>query len=357
MAKPKLSFIDAFEPILIKAWGSYQDRFDENLLRRTREALSYIRRVYRFKGELGAESPSHIDFKEPKNRAGYLGAFGERHAYLAYAHLKKLQELQPESIPQPDKDGELTITLVGAGPAIETYGLCLFYNESAHRIKRLTLNLIEKVREWQPTRELILTGLIGEVLPKVEIFRVPIEADLREANCVQTFATNHNSLVKTQLLLIYNVLNEIESTYAHVVLRNLSYIIRQCEQPLLVLLAEPTAPKAWPRIKWLRQLLLQHSTVLIDEPNIRIEFTTEPTSIIKSGLNDLLFGRTIEKNPPALETTLHRVLMACQMNPPAPFSTQHYEQLRRLQLKRDTRGRILSSPPSPIEYQIPLFSK
>jgi len=80
MAKPKTAFINVFEPILVKAWGSYQDELDDNLLKKTREALSYIRRVYRFKNELGAESPSRIDFREPKNRAGYLAAFGECHA-------------------------------------------------------------------------------------------------------------------------------------------------------------------------------------------------------------------------------------------------------------------------------------
>lgn len=362
MAKPKTSFISAFEPILIKAWGSYQDQMDDNLLKKTREALSYIRRVYRFKGELGAESPSHLDFRDPKPRAGYLAAFGERHAYLAYAHLKRVQAISPTAIPVPNAHGELTVTLVGAGPAIETYGLCLFYNESAHELKRLTLNLIEKVREWQPTRDLVLSGLIKEVLPKVDIYKVNIEADLKESNCVQIFAAHHDSLVRTQLLFIYNVLNEIESTYAHMVLRNLSYIVRQCEQPLLVLLAEPTAPKAWPRIKWLRDLLLQYSTVLIDELDEEIEFSEEPMRIALIGLNELLFSRAIEKNPPVFETTLNRVLMACQMVPQEPFSSERYEQLRRLQLRRDRKGwfmpepagRIMSQPVT--DYQLPLFS-
>jgi hypothetical protein len=93
MAKPKDSFIDVFEPILIKAWDSYQDQLDGTLLKKTRDALSYIRRVYRFGGEEGAESPTQIDYKKPQNRAGYLAAFGERHAYLSYAHLKKSKRL------------------------------------------------------------------------------------------------------------------------------------------------------------------------------------------------------------------------------------------------------------------------
>jgi len=341
MAKPKTTFINAFEPIMIKAWGSYQDHLDDNLLKKTREALSYIRRVYRFKGELGAESPARIDYRNARNRAGYLAAFGERHAYLAYAHLKKVQAVDQNAVPIPNKRGELTVTLVGAGPAIETYGLCLFYNEYTTELKRLTLNLIEKVREWQPTRDLVVSGLIKEVLPKVDIFSIPIEADIKEDNCVQTFATHHDSLVNTQLLFIYNVLNEIESEYAPVVLRNLSYIIKQCEQPLLVLLAEPTANKAWPRIKWIRDLLLQYSTIIIDSPYEEIDFLTDPMRIIMTGLNERLFSRTFERNPPEFKTSLDRVIMACHMVPPEPFSSQRYEQLQRLQLKRDKKGKII----------------
>jgi hypothetical protein len=352
MAKPKTHFADVLEPILIKAWGSYRDTLDENLLIKTREALSYIRRVYRFKGEEGAESPSRIDYKIPKNRAGYLAAFGERHAYLSYAHLKKVAAVDNDAIPTPNKHGELTVTIVGAGPAIETYGLCLFYNEAGHALKRLTLNLIEKVREWQLTRELVVPGLIKEILPKVDIYSTPVEADIKESNCVQTFATHHDSLVSTQILIIYNVLNEIETTYAPIVLRNLSYIIRQCGERLLVLLAEPTAPKAWPRIKWMRQLLLDHSKVLLDEPNCKIGFSEEPTKIDLRGLNERLFSRAIEKNPPTFETSLNRVMMACQIVPPELFEAHRYEQLQRLLLKRDSKGKILKQEAiSDSEYQ------
>jgi len=355
MAKPKASFIKVFEPILIKARGSYQDKLDDNLLKRTREALAYIRRVYRFKGELGAESPARIDYRVAKNRAGYLAAFGERHAYLSYAHLRKAQSVNPNAIPMPNRNGELTVTLVGAGPAIEAYGLCLFYNEYAHELKRLTLNLIEKVQEWKPTRDLVLSGLIRETLPRVDIYQEPIEADIKETNCIQIFSAHHDSLVNTQLLFIYNVLNEIESEYAPVVLRNLSYIIRQCEQPLLVLLAEPTAKKAWPRIKWLRDLLLQYSTVLIDSPCEEIEFSKDPTRIVMKGVNELLFSRALEKNPPEFKTSLDRVIMACQMIPPEPFSYERYEQLRRLQLKlkRDRKGKIVKEYDATATYSRP----
>jgi hypothetical protein len=357
MAKPKTDFAHALEPILIKAWGSYHNNLDENLIFKTREALSYIRRVYRFKGEEGAESPSRIDYTIPKNRAGYLAAFGERHAYLSYAHLKSVKVKNKNAIPMPNKRGELTITLIGAGPAIETYGLCLFYNEATHELKKLTINLVEKIGEWQPTRELVVPSLIKEVLPKIDIYSIPIKADIKDTNCIQTFAASHDSLVSTQILFIYNVLNEIESNYAPIVLRNLSYIIRQCEQPLLILLAEPTAPKAWPRIKWLRDLLLQYSTVLLDNLNEEFDFSKAPTKISLTGINELLFGRNSGKNPTKFETKLNRVTMACQMIPPELFSSQRYEQLRRTQMKhrRDLKGKLTKELVEPeIGQQLPL---
>jgi phospholipase/lecithinase/hemolysin len=59
MAKPKDRFIDAFEPLLLNAWGSYKDHLDDTLLKKTRDALSYIRRVYRFGGEGGGQSLQH----------------------------------------------------------------------------------------------------------------------------------------------------------------------------------------------------------------------------------------------------------------------------------------------------------
>jgi hypothetical protein len=194
------------------------------------------------------------------------------------------------------------------------------------------------------------------VLPKVEVYSIPIEADIKEANCVQTFATHHDTLINTQLMLIYNVLNEIETEYAHMVLRNLSYIIRQCEQPVLVLLAEPAAKKALPRIKWIRQLLLQYSTVIIDELNENISFQAEPIMIELKGVNHRLFSKDFGKNPPDFETTLNRVIMACHMTPPEPFSSQQYEQLRRqFAVRRDRKGKIMKESTPRVNSQLSLF--
>ena len=49
--------------------------------------------------------------------------------------------------------------------------------------------------------------------------------------------------------------------------------------------------------------------------------------------------------------------MACQMVPLELFAPQRYEQLKRLLLKRDRKGRILKeSDISDINYQLPLIT-
>ena len=95
-----------------------------------------------------------------------------------------------------------------------------------------------------------------------------------------------------------------------------------------------------------------------DKLDEEIRFTTEPTKVSLVGINENLFGRAHEKNPPQLETALHRVLMACQMIPPEPFSSVRYEQLQRLKLRRDRKGKLLEKPIEPaLEYQLPLIKE
>ena len=112
MAKPKkTSFSEEFEPILLNAWGSNKTELDKQLALQTRKALSRIRLYYRFKDEY----PSKIRYSVAKNRAGYLAAFGQCHAYLSYTHLKKIENHHPLEIPNPGPNGELTVTVLGGG--------------------------------------------------------------------------------------------------------------------------------------------------------------------------------------------------------------------------------------------------
>jgi len=146
MVKPKKKpFTEALESVLVNIWGGNKDYLDERLLKNTRRALVEIRGIYRFRGDLPGRFPSTIQFRLKENRAGYIAAFVQRHAYLTYAHLKMIERVDSSMIPRPEsKNGELVVTTLGAGSAIEMYGLCFFYNEEAKILQRLRLNLIEK---------------------------------------------------------------------------------------------------------------------------------------------------------------------------------------------------------------------
>ncbi|MFQ5860962.1 MAG: hypothetical protein ACE5IG_05355 [Dehalococcoidia bacterium] len=343
MAKPRrITFTEEFEPVLLNAWGAYQERLEGSLLGRTRAAVTEIRRLYRFKD---TPYPSLLDYSQARYRAGYLSAFGQRHAYLPYAHLKQVQEQFPDAIPEPDTAGELSVTVLGAAAAVEVYGVVLFYNEVSHRLKRLRLNLVEKVSEWKPTRYLVF-DLLKRKFPRLDIISNDIDVDLTQESCVQKFANYHDELVKTRILLVYNVLNEMEVQYRRMIYRNLSYIIRQSQDPLLLLLAEPTAIKAWSRIRWLREQLMRCSRVLIDDLDAEIDFTTEPTRIAfegtGDGLNDRLFGRSMDSSRPVLQTSLKRRMMACVIEPLSPLSREQvYDQIRQLGRKRTSKGRFM----------------
>ena len=113
MVKPKkILFTEALESVLLSIWGGTKDYLDSSQVKKTRDALVEIRAIYRFKGEYRKQYPTTINYQPPKNRAGYLAAFGQRHAYLTYAHLRRIEGINPEVIPRPeDKKGELVVTV------------------------------------------------------------------------------------------------------------------------------------------------------------------------------------------------------------------------------------------------------
>ncbi len=333
MAKPKpTSFTEEFEPVLISAWDTYAMKIDQKLLDKTREAIIAIRRIYRFKEKF----PSKINFKKPKYRAGYLAAFGQRHAYLSYWHFKKIKELDENLVPKP-KSGSLTVTVIGAGAALEVYGLCLFYNETKQELRRLKLNIIEKINEWGSTRHIVTGKLLKEKFPKINIQLTEIDADISHADCVKKFAEHHDELVATDIVLIYNVLNEIETRYSSKVYRNLKYIFRQSNNPLLILLMEPSAKKAQPRVKWLMERLIESSKVVLANNDEEIFFEEDPISInleeTGEGLNNRLFGG---QHGPHFENSFKRAHMACFVIPWSPIPIEDVQkQLDKFQVKRE----------------------
>lgn len=349
MAKAKkIPFTEALESVLVDVWGGTRAHLDDSLIRKTRKALVEVRGAYRFKGEFPKKYPSTIQYRLPKNRAGYLAAFGQRHAYLSYAHLKRVEAINPEVIMQPeDRKGELVITSLGAGAAIETYGICFFYNKESQRLRRLRLNLVEKVDAWVSNRHIVFSKLLKGTFPKLDVIPIDINVDLTK-DSIPKLANYYDTIAKSDILLIYNVMNEITTTHSSMVWKNINFILNICEQPLLILLAEPSAPNASPRVNWLKSQLAQCSAVLytteeeffFDSEPLRISY--ENTGV---GLNDRLFGQTIDGGKPLLMTSLKRTHMACVRRPQSPISIEQVQrQLAMLQLKRGKKGRFVRQP-------------
>lgn len=349
MVKPKkILFTEALESILTNIWGGTKDHLDESLIKKTRKALVEIRGIYRFRGDFPGKSPSNIQYRLRANRAGYLAAFGQRHAYLTYAHLKMAERKNSEVIPQPDPKSSLVTTMLGAGIAIETYGLCYFYNEETQSLQKLYLNLIEKEDAWISNRHNVFDKLLKETFPKLEVFPTDIDADLT-TDCIPKFADYYDKISKTDILLIYNVLNEIHVKYAKVVWKNIDFILRICERPLLILLMEPSAFKAKPRVDWLKLQLAQCSDVIHDNAEEEFVFDSEPTIIEfeddRAGLNHRLFGQTLDGSKPQLYKALKRTSMTCRVRPRSPIPVEQVQkQLALLELKRGAKGRFVKRP-------------
>ncbi|MFC1957364.1 hypothetical protein ACFLX0_00900 [Chloroflexota bacterium] len=345
MVKPKeMPFTEALESVLVSIWGGTKDYLDSSQIKKTRNALVQIRAIYRFKGEYRKQYPTTINYQPPKNRAGYLAAFGQRHAYLTYAHLRRIEGINPKVIPRPeDKKGELVITTLGAGSAIETYGICFFYNEESQRLRKLRLNLVEKVSAWIPNRHTMFNKLLKDTFRKLDVIPVDIDADLTK-DCISRFSNYYDSLAKTDILLIYNVMNEITTVYNKMVWKNIKFILNNVEQPLLILLAEPSAPNASPRINWLKTQLAQCSNVIHVRDEEEFFFDSDPFQIDFEnsgiGLNDRLFGESLDGGgKPQLFTSIKRTHMACRIEPQSPISIEQVlQQLAALKVRRGKKG-------------------
>jgi hypothetical protein len=346
MVKPrKILFTEALESVLINIWGGTKDHLDDSLIRKTREALVEIRGIYRFRGDFKGKYPSSIQYRLPRNRAGYLAAFGQRHAYPAYIHMKKIAAIKPEAIPQPDKKGKIVVTVVGAGAAIETYGVCLFYNENEQKIHRLQLNLIEKESAWKPNRHTVFEKLLKGTFPKLDIIPWDIDIDLTK-DSISKLANDYDKIRETDILLIYNVLNEIHVNRSRIVWKNLDFILRTCAKPLLILVMEPSVPKARPRVDWLKKQLVQYSDLILDEGEEEISFESEPFMIklegTNLGLNDRLFGQSMDGGKPILQKSVKRTHIACLLKPHSPVTMEQVDtQLKKLQMKRGKQGRFI----------------
>lgn len=343
------------ETVLVNVWGGNGNHLNRTRLKQTRKALSEIRASYRFKGERGTPQPSKLNYQFYRNRAGYLAAFGERHAYLSYLHLRNVQNANFEAIPQPNgKRNELIITSLGAGACIELYGICQFYLGEYQQRLQLKLNSIEKAREWVPNRHIVFARVLKGAFPKINIDPIDIDVDLR-GDAIPTFAPYYDRLARTDILLIYNVMNEIPSTYAKKVWRNIKFLLDIFQKPALILLMEPSADKAQPRIQWLKESLASETEIIENKKMDIFYFDTPPVCIEMNGgeddLNSRLFGEIIDGTRPTFETTIQRSHMSCIKKPDSPISMeQALAQLSRLEKKRGRKGTFTRQRSKRIQY-------
>lgn len=297
-------------------------------------------------GEHGTIQPSRINYKAKSNRAGYLAAFGERHAYLPYLQLKDVATIRPEAIPTPHgRRNELAITSLGAGSCIELFGMCLYFLGDNQQALHLKLNWIDKEREWIQNRQYVFSKVLKESFPKLDIDPVDIIIDMKE-DAVSKLAQYYDRLVSTDILLIYNIMNEIPTTFVKPVWKNIKFLLDIFQRPILILLMEPSSERAEPRIHWLKRQLYQESELIKSGKEELFTFETEPICIKMDSssdcLNHRLFGIRIEGAKPTFETTSKRSHLACFKKPNSPISMdQVTRQLSDLDIRRGRRGAYL----------------
>ena len=337
-------FPSLLEKVLVDIWGGVGEHLSTLQLKNTRSALSNIRRVYRYRSEHGAEHPTRINYKFKKNRAGYLAAFGEKHAYLSYLHLKRVQSKNPEAIPKPrGKRNELIITSLGAGACIELFGICLHYlSDSPSQPLHLKLNSIEKESEWNSSQHIVFTRVLKSYFPKVDVDPTNIEADLKE-DAIHILANKYDNLEGTDILLIYNVINEIPSSYTNKVWKNIRFLLDILQRPTLILMMEPSAPRAEPRIYSIKEQILQQSELIDVSKEEVFNFTEEPVCIkndnSKNDLNSRLFGSGKDGLRPEFNTFIERAHMSSLKKPDSPITIEQIaQQLSLLGIKRVRKG-------------------
>lgn len=351
MVKPNLDFTDALENLLARVWQVSGEHLDSGHIRKTREALVDVRTIYRNKGEkLTGERirrySQSIDFSQRRYRTGYIASFGERHAYLAYLHLKKVENEDPNVIPEP-QNGELTVTIIGAGAALEIFGLCYYYNEERSRIRKLKLNFIERISDWQSDRDTMLERIIKKAFFKLQIFKEDININLVQDN-ILFLSQKYDSLADSDIILIYNVLNEITSnppSYQKMVWKNLEYILKICDKRVLILLMEPSAQYTRPRVQPIIERLSTVTKPILSSNEEEFTFDIEPLKIQyennNDGLNVRLFRNLIDGHKPTFEKSLKRIHLACVRDPLSPISKFDAErQFRKSTRDRDERQRF-----------------
>lgn len=188
--------------------------------------------------------------------------------------------------------------------------------------------------------------MLKESFPKLDIDPLDITIDMKE-DAVLKLAQHYDRLVSTDILFIYNIMNEIPTDFKKLVWKNIKFLLDIFQRPVLILLMEPSSERAEPRIHWLKIQLAQETELIKSGKEDLFAFDTEPVCIKmdSSGdcLNHRLFGIRIRGAKPTFETTSRRSHLACFKKPNSPISLEQVtRQLSDLDIKRGRRGDFLS---------------
>jgi hypothetical protein len=351
LVKPaQISFTEGLEAILAGVWQANGDHLDDTLILKTRNAIVDVRTIYRNKGEklIGEKIKRYsqsIDFTQTKYRAGYIASFGQRHAFLTYRHMQMVENKNKDIIPKPI-NGILNVTLIGAGAALELFGLCYYYNEQSHKIRQINLNIIERIEDWHSDRTAFIERLLKRYFSKLKVItRSDIRLNLIEDG-ISYLSHDYDVLADSDIILVYNVLNEITTYHTQAVWKNIEYILKICDKPALLLLMEPAANYTRSRVQPIIDELCKTTRIILKPEEQQFEFITEPLKIEyendENGLNVKLFRNLIDGRKPEFETSLKRFSLACLVKPLSPITKYEVErQYRKAFPERDEKQRFV----------------
>lgn len=200
-----------------------------------------------------------------------------------------------------------------------------------------TAGIIEKISEWDEVRSLVIKNMLKSFFPKVIIKEYKIIADLKKP-CYTQFASVHERLVNTDILMCYNVLNENEVHEQQSIINNVRYILLLNMKRLLILLMEPAPNKSIARIRPFKEYLASVGKIIqydikdytFDLAPLNIEYESDP-----NGLNRRLFTRKFnEKYNPIFFNNIKRIAIAATKKPDNVNSPQFaWDQIKGLRDK------------------------
>jgi hypothetical protein len=255
--------------------------------------------------------------------------------------------LNEDSLPSIGNDSELHITSLGAGACIEIWGILLFYaSELRHSNIKIKLLSIDKSEQWVPDRQVVFDRVFKKAFPNTHVTSENVNINLTDKLFIPKLSEKYDTLIKTDILLVYNVLNEIPSPKTLSLLRNIRFLLDNFQKRVLVLLMEPSAQRVEPRVFKLKSLLSSRAIGIQESKETEYFFDAEPTLIemdkVNHSLNNKLFEKTLNRSTPEFQTSIKRANMACVLNKNSPISVElTEEQIRRLGTPRTRKGQFV----------------